>query len=168
MSAELHDDTEDPGERERFTVTDHASADWAVRKLARARNWFQQQKDAAEDQIARCNEHVAREKAKLDDDEAFFGGLLETWHRQVLDGDERRKTIHLPSGALKARQLPARVEVIDAEEFVCQHGFDSPLVNVTAKPDLRAIKQAVKDGEALPGVEVVPGDVRFVVETPPS
>lgn len=174
MSADAWD--EDPGVdptpadiHRGFTVEDIASAEWALRKLCRARDRHAENARYVDAELDRLRAWLAQSQAELDDAEGFFGGRLEAWHRQLLEDDGRRKTVVLPSGALKARQSPARVEVADGEAFVCCHGFDSPLVRVTAKPDLVAVKRAVlTDGEALPGVEVVVGEVRFTVVTAPS
>jgi hypothetical protein len=150
----------------RFRVKDLASADWAVAKLARARARFAEQQAFAQAEADRTRAWLDECHRELDDAEGFFGGLLESYHRQILEGDERRKTVKLPSGQLVARKAPDRVEVADPDGFVCAHGFDSPLVRVKASPDLAAVKQAVmKDGEALPGVTVVEGDVRFSIRT---
>lgn len=177
MSA-LEDDLPDPGIADElvyedgkpvpFKVTDLASAEWAMKKLAKHRARFAESKALAEAEHDRTQAWLAGEQNELDRVEEFFGGMLEHWHRQILETDERRKTIRLPSGELKARKSPDTVTVLDPEAFVCAHGFDSEFVRVTAKPDLAAVKQAVlKDGEALDGVEVVPGEVRFSLITAP-
>lgn len=148
-------------------VHDLASAEWAVRKLARARARYAEAKAFADAERFRLDAFLRDAQVDLDDAEAFFGRLLADYHSAALAAEPRRKSIGLPSGTLKARKAPDRVVVVEPEdEFVCRHGFDSPLVRVKASPDLRAIRAAVlTDGEALEGVEVVVGEVRFTVDT---
>lgn len=149
-----------------FRVHDLASADWAMRKLAKYRTRYAEAKAFAEAEADRTRAWLQGERNELDRAEDFFGGLLEAWHADVLEHDARRKTIKLPSGELRARKLPDRVIVADPDAFVCAQGFDSPLVTVKATPNLAAVKNAVlHDGEALPGVEVVVGEVRFTAAT---
>lgn len=165
---EPHEVTFRDGKAVPFTVHDLASAEWAVRKLAGLRARYEECKALRDVEVDRIDAWLAGEKDALDRAEEFFGGLLESWHRAQLDGDERRKTIKLPSGALRARKSPDRVEVADPDGFVCAHGFDSEFVRVTATPDLAAVKKAVLgDGEVIDGVTVIPGDVRFTIETAP-
>lgn len=147
-----------------FTVTDLSSAEWALRKIARSQAWLDQQREMYEAERDRLDTWIAGCRQDHDDTASFFGRMLENYHRIVLEDDPRRKTVKLPSGELVARKSPETVTVVDPEAFVCEHGFDSPLVRVKASPDMAAVKQAVKDGEALPGVELVPGEVRFSVK----
>lgn len=151
-----------------FRVTDLASADWAMRKLAVKRAWMAEQSAYYDSELDRLGAWLDEAKASAADTEGFFGSLLEDWHRRVLDTDEKQKTIKLPSGELKARKLPDGVVIADPDAFVCAHGFASDLVRVKATPDLNAVKKAVlRDGESLVGVEVVPGEVRFAAVTAP-
>ena len=155
-----------------FTVTDLASADWAIRKLARARKNYREVADYVQEERERLNDVLSDAGIRADDTERFFGGLLTEYHLRLLEDDPKRKTIKLPSGELKARKNPDRVVIADPDAFVCAVGMDSPLVKVEAKPLLAEVKKALKDGpivtadgEVVEGIEVVEGDVKVTVDT---
>lgn len=169
----------------RFTVTDMASAEWAIRKIAQKRFLFEEATTLAANELAafkaklkldeiealiaaesdRLQAFLAGYAADLDHAEEFFGHLLEEWHLQVLADDPKRKTIKLPSGEHRSRKAPDTVEVDDLDAFVCTHGLDSEFVRPHPAPDKPAIKRALADGVPVDGARVVPGEVRFSVET---
>lgn len=150
-----------------FAVRDLSSADWALRKIALSAKKLAEVAEYVEWEKSTLDRLLAAAREKHEDTASYFGGLLETWHRKRLEDDPKEKTVKLASGELILRKSPDSVRVIDPDAFVCEHGFDSPLVKVKATPDLAAVKQAVKDGEALAGVEKVDGEVRFSVKPAP-
>ena len=175
MSALTDDPFDDPAPEQEhvgFVVRDMATADWALRKIARSQAKVDEVAAYVEWERQQLDRILSEAKDRHASTVGFFGPLLEEWHRKRLEEDPKEKTIRLRSGELVARRSPDTVRVLDSDGFVCAHGFDSPLVNVKAVPNLSAVKAAVlKDGESLPGVEVVPGEVVFKAkpgEIPPA
>lgn len=162
---------------ERFAVTDLATADWAVRKIARARRRFADAKLLADAQLERTREWIAAEQHRLDTDTAYLTGLLEAFHRRTLDEDPKAKTIRLPSGTLVARKQPDVVDVTDVDAFVAwASDGHNDLLRTKVEPDKTAIKNTLgaaetglvhvpDTGELVPGLTWRDGDVKFSVDT---
>lgn len=153
-------------EAQRFVIDDEQKATWALRKLVRVRAELQEKTNDAQAEIARINEWMDREAERLERQESFFLSLLEEFHRTRLAQDPKAKTISLPAGSLKARKAPDNVD-FDAEAFVEWAQVTRPeFIRMKLEVDRAKVKEAVlKDGEILPGVEKVEGDLRFSVET---
>lgn len=94
----------------------------------------------------------------------FFEGHLIDYHRGLLAEDEKKKTVKLIAGTLKARKSPDTVEI--ADDFLEHARIARPeLVRTSYAVDKKAVKEAVlKDGEILPGCSVVPGSINYSVE----
>ena len=151
------DDTQEPADS--FTVHDVASAEWAMRRVKKLRDDHAEDEAYYEQQTA----WIRRQRERVASAESWLVEQLEGWHRREYDEDDRRKTIHLPSGELKARKQPDTVEIADPDEF-CATYAETELVRVRMSPDLNAVKREVlKRGLSFEGVEVVPGDVKFSV-----
>lgn len=182
-SLDAPDDGTGPG---RFKVSDVASADWALRKLAKVRTRQEEVRTIAERQrsaimasVARylepINDWEAAQAERLGRDEAYFEGLLTEWHMEVLAEDPRQKTLRLPHGELTARKAPDRFEV-DEEAFLAWAKQAAPaLVRVKEEVDRQALRkhfagaepgQELVDpatGEVLGCARLVAGEVRYKV-----
>lgn len=165
--------------RQRFVIDGPKTADWALRKLARAKGRQAENAALAAAEVERITEWLTAENAKLGHDVAFFEGLLTEYHRHVLDGEPDRRTIALPAGKLVARKQPDRWQ-FDTHEFVAwavRAGRPElvrqppPEVNkADAKRAFKLVDGQVLDaatGEKAEGVAVEVGDVRFSVEVTP-
>jgi len=174
-------------ERPRFVLSDNASADWAMRKLAKARAEQASVSSLADEQkeviMAAARRHLEpieawerSETERLGSEAAYFEGLLTTWHRDLLLDDSRAKTVRLPHGDLHARKSPDRFDVNDPEAFVAWASQVAPgLVRTKVEPDKVAMRsyfaatateEAVVDpvtGELVASVRFVPGETRFSV-----
>lgn len=146
-------------EAQRFTVHDVATAEWAMRRVKAMRA----QLDEDNAYAATVASWIAGQRDRAAANERWLVEQLEGWHRHLLDEDDRRKTVRLPSGELKARKLPDTVSIADPDEF-CAAYAETDLVRVKMTPDLTAVKREVlKRGVPFDGVEVVPGEVRFSI-----
>lgn len=142
-----------------FHVHDTATAEWAMRRVRKLRDDLAEQELYAEGVAA----WIKRERTREQEKERWLVEQLEEYHRRLFAEDEKRKTVRLPSGELKARKLPDTVLVADPGEF-CAAYDGTDLVRVTMAPNLNELKTAVlKRGQSFDGVEVVPGDVKFSV-----
>lgn len=160
----------------RFVVDGPETADWALRKLARVRARAAEAADLARRERDRITAWETAELERLANEGAYFTGLLEDWHRRVLDEEPRRKTIHLPAGDLHARKAPDRW-AFDGNAFLqwaVRAGRDEFVRTPAPEVDKAAAKKAleVRDGavwdpatgEVVDGVAVEPGEVRFSAE----
>lgn len=150
-----------------FSVGDLAQADQVLRRIARIRRQWAALDDVYATEIERLTERRNAERDKADRQIARAEELLAGFHRAALAEDPKAKTIRLPHGELVARKAPDRVEV-DPDVFLDAVSEDSPLVRTTIKrdPDRKALLAHIRDtGEALPGVELVTGEVRYSTRT---
>lgn len=160
-------DEASPVEMEHWKVADAGGADWALRKLAKARAELAEVEAVAEKQFAIINRFVTTETERLTPEIENWETRLALWQRELLDGDDRRKTIRLPHGTLTARKLPDGVEIADPAAVLTWARAEAPFyVRVKEELDRSAVKQAVlKGGEIIPGVTAVPGEIRFSAST---
>ena len=89
-------------EKERFTVTDEASAEWCLEKLeenAKARALIEEQYQRM---IARHEKWRADALAEIDGSDAHLKGLLEPWATEKI-ADGKKKSVKLPSGVIGFR-----------------------------------------------------------------
>lgn len=151
-------------ERESFRIADEGAANWALRKLARIRAEQDKNRDLAQLEIDRVNAWLDEVNVQLGARAEFFEGHLIDYHRGLLAEDEKKKTIKLPAGTLKARKVPDNVEISD--DFLEHAQVARPdLVRTKYEVDRKAVKEAVlKDGEILPGVTRIEGTTSYTVE----
>lgn len=127
----------------------------------------------ADEEILRAREWLHVRNESLIQRRDAYRALLTEHHRAILEKDPEAKTIHYPGGELKARKLPDQWD-FDAEVFVewasAQDRFLRHKIEIdkaTAKKALKARAGKVVDpetGELVPGIDVIPGEVRHTVE----
>ena len=89
-------------EKKRFEVTDEASAEWVLEKLeenAKARALIDEQYQRM---LARHEAWRTEALKELDDNDAYFHGLLRPWAEAKLAGG-KKKSVKLPSGRVGFR-----------------------------------------------------------------
>lgn len=89
-------------EKKRFEVTDEASAEWVLEKLeenAKARALIDEQYQRM---LARHEAWRTEALKELDDNDAYFHGLLRPWAEAKLAGG-KKKSVKLPSGTVGFR-----------------------------------------------------------------
>lgn len=93
--------------------------------------------------------------------------MVESLMLERLKADPRTKSLNLPSGTVSTRKGSTVVEVEDKQALV-DWSYDSGVgVRWVAEPDKEAIKQALAQGEIVPGCRLVEKDrtVSIKVET---
>lgn len=145
-------------------------AEWACRKLA----GFTRKRDdvlrAGEAEIAKVKAWMAGESTRYGKDIDYFETLLVSWWQDKLAEELaevgsydkiKQKSQRLPSGMVRARQLPDRVEVpADWADDLAHWGW----CREKHEPDKKAILDSIKaSGEIPEGVTFVSGEVKFSV-----
>ena len=170
---------EDEEQRQQFQITDEGMADWAIRKIAKARKEFDEAGKVADAQIARISDWLARKKRDMERTEEFFGGLLRAYYQPQHEADpKRRKTFRLPSGQVQFRaqqpeykrddeQLLKWLKANDREAYIVVK--ESPAWG-DLKKNLRQHGEHMIDpesGEVVDGILVVerPVAIRIVTAT---
>lgn len=146
-------------EREDFHITDDASANWYLRKIA-----------ALEDEKARVKAQCEAIVKRLDGDaeglRRLYESELQTYVRQKLaDSKSRRKSVHFLQGTAQFRTVPARVVITDPQaalDYARQHLPDAVKVSESLHTDTyRAAVEA--RGELLPGCDQEPERETFTL-----
>lgn len=179
-----------PDDEGGFRISDAGQADWALRKLAGVRAKQAETDELAARQIQAIQAMVApylepihewhrAQIERLSNDASFWEGMLTLYHRDVvLAEDEKAKTVNLPHGTLSARKKPDQWKFGDEEFMAWARNVAPELIRTKDEVDKALAKKTLKVGQFgeaildLPagqvtasGVEVVPGEVTFKIET---
>ena len=167
-------------EKERFTVTDEASAEWCLEKLeenAKARALIEEQYKSM---IARYEKWRADALAEIEGSDAHLKSLLEPWAaKKIADG--KKKSVKLPSGRVGFRAggetWKMGAEKIEATtpallEFVKENDDSFVAVKESVrwgdyKKTLNVMEDgrvATADGQIIEGMTVTKGEPSFYVE----
>ena len=153
-------------------------ADTAERSLHTLR-WLRDQMrdvhDLADRRIQLINSWAVAQLDVLQSRVDWHEAALRGWHQAVLADDPKRKTIHLPSGTLRARAGRDRIDIEDEDAFVEFARLSATqLLRVRYDADKKAIAAlSVKDdgtivtddGEVLPGVTKRTGETSYTIDT---
>ena len=167
-------------EKERFTVTDEASAEWCLEKLeenAKARALIEEQ---YKKMTARYEKWRADALAELESNDLYLKGLLEPWAAEKI-ADGKKKSVKLPSGRVGFRaggeiwkmgdeKVEATTPALLA--FVKENDDSFVAVKETVrwgdyKKTLNVMEDgrvATSDGQIIEGMTVTQGAPSFYVE----
>lgn len=101
-------------EGERWHIRDPRSAEWVMRKLARARRTLTNYDDALTEYQAELEDWHAKATANARRTEQWATQALAAWAIAEREADPEARTQLLPSGTVSTRWLNARPEVTDA------------------------------------------------------
>lgn len=168
---------------ERFRIESTDQANWALRKLKKIRDKQAENDRLASDEIGRIQRWLSDVNSQLEREAGFFESLLVEYHRALLSADPEAKTVKLPMGTLRARQIKPQPELVDEEaalEWAKAHApglvkvkeslawaemkKELDILNVRDGPICVWSKHCVIPPEPVPGTAVKPGEIRFRVE----
>lgn len=144
----------------RFRIDSKEAANWVVRKINEARAYAR-----------RCDEWCEREKARAAKTEEFLlrrlGRELEDWAKgEIAEQGARRKSVHLPAGAVGFRRQPPRLVVDDDSAVFAWCKLHHPeLLVVREHVSKDALNKHITTTGELPdvGVHLEPEHERFFV-----
>lgn len=161
---------------------DHDAANRMLGRLARVNRQAQADADIAETQIAQVRAWLEDRQETTERARKWLTESLERFHLAALKRDPRAKSIDLPNGTLRARQLQPEWH-FDTETFLPWAFLHLPSEAVRLR-DPEVAKDAAKqlltrrdekgrvvayganqDGEIAPGVEVIERGLGFSQET---
>ena len=167
-------------QEKRFEVTDMASAEWCMEKLAEKAAERQQVEEQYQKMIARYEKWRADSLEKLDSDEAYFNQLLAPWAAEQLEGT-KKKSITLPSGRVGFR-AGSKAFMLNGDKVTSTNpsllefvkGADSSFIETKESVKWGEYKKTLKvaddgqvvtaDGEIVPDMVVEVGPAQFYVE----
>lgn len=167
-SYEAPEDLDDT-ENQRFRIQDDNQADWALRKIARARQDMKEAEETAAMEIEKINRWLDGQRDESLRTERFFTALLQEYYEPRFMTNPDKKTYKLPSGKVQRRTQQPQFDR-DNEALLAwlkQRGM-TDYIEVKETPKWGELKQQVqvvgehvviKDGplkgEIIDGVEVV-------------
>lgn len=166
-------------ENQRFRIQDDNQADWALRKIARARQDMKEAEETAAMEIEKINRWLDGQRDESLRTELFFTVLLQEYYEPRFMTNPDKKTYKLPSGKVQRRTQQPQFDR-DNEALLAwlkQRGM-TDYIEVKETPKWGELKQQVqvvgehvviKDGplkgEIIDGVEVVHRPPTFRVIT---
>jgi bacteriophage Mu gam like protein len=167
-------------EKERFTVTDEASAEWCLEKLeenAKARKLVN---DQFAEMVYRYEKWKSDSLQELNRSDEYLKGLLQTWAVEKL-ADGKKKSVKLPSGVIGFRaggktwkMGDEKIEATTPALLAFVKENDDSFVKVQEsvrwgdyKKTLNEMKDgrvATSDGQIIEGMTVTQGAPSFYVE----
>ncbi len=149
-----------------FSIDTMDKADWALRKIGRAERNIAQMEHLASALKAKIDARLAEIRKPYDRTVAAMTELLRPWADREM-AELGIRSVKLISGKLAFRQNPAHLEVADEDAAIAwlQANNHSNAVRIKASVEKNVVKEIIKtSGEIPAGMELVAGDVRFVVE----
>lgn len=167
-SYEAPEDLDDT-ENQRFRIQDDNQADWALRKIARARQDMKEAEETAAMEIEKINRWLDGQRDESLRTERFFTALLQEYYEPRFMTNPDKKTYKLPSGKVQRRtQQPQFDRDNEALLAWLKQREMTDYIEVKETPKWGELKQQVqvvgehvviKDGplkgEIVDGVEVV-------------
>jgi phage host-nuclease inhibitor protein Gam len=156
-------------ENQRFRIQDDNQADWALRKIARARQDMKEAEETAAMEIEKINRWLDGQRDESLRTELFFTVLLQEYYEPRFMTNPDKKTYKLPSGKVQRRtQQPQFDRDNEALLAWLKQREMTDYIEVKETPKWGELKQQVqvvgehvviKDGplkgEIIDGVEVV-------------
>lgn len=176
-------DSDEPTGTLAWAIDGTATAEWAMRKLAAARRRIGEIEDTAARWHARIDAWAARESRRPLRTEQFMADRLAAYAVSRRREDPKAKTLTLPSGVVRTKEVHATVEpdpqhtdellawLASTAEEVRRTALTQPTVS---RSGLRKVVEIVDTGdgvtvvcpatgEVVPGVRVVDGGVTAMV-----
>ena len=142
--------------REAFAINDLQGATWAFRKLRAIEEKQRELTSIAIEEKNRIDEWLSKESKSLDDDKAYFEGLLSAYYIEERAKDKKFK-LSTPYGKVTARKTEKYIyedeEAI--KDYCCMNELD--VIRVKEELDKTAFKKLCKGGVNQATGEIVPG-----------
>jgi hypothetical protein len=171
---DAYDEPQEQEEREQFRIENDDMANWAIRKIAKARKEFAEAEQQAERETERIDAWLDGKRKAKERDEEFFTGLLTAYYLPQHMEDPQRKTFKLPAGAFQVRQQQPEFQRDDVELVKWLESHVMPdYLEVVKKPKWGELKKLIETkggvatvaGEVVGGIMVVPRGLKFTVAT---
>jgi hypothetical protein len=159
--------------KQRFRITDKAQANWALKKLKKRYQTREENKKLMDEEIEKIKSWYEEEDKKIQRNIDFFTGLLEEYHRSLYAQDPSIKTISLPYGKTKIRDIGEEY-VYDDDALVKWLLKNAPeYIEMEPKIKKAELKKKLKEhngkavldtGEVVDGIALVERPPKFSVE----
>lgn len=151
-----HDLQEAQERKEEFRVSDLQGATWAFRKLRAIEEKQKEITAIATEEKQRIDEWLSNESKSLNDDKAYFEGLLSAYYIEEKAKDKKFK-LSTPYGKVTSRKTEKYIyEDVQAIMDYCNMN-ELDVIRVKEELDKSAFKKICKGGVNQETGEVVPG-----------
>ena len=142
--------------REAFAINDLQGATWAFRKLRAIEEKQRELTSIAIEEKNRIDEWLSKESKSLDDDKAYFEGLLSAYYIEERAKDKKFK-LSTPYGKVTSRKTEKYI--YEDEQAIMDYCNMNELdvIRVKEELDKSAFKKICKGGVNQETGEVVPG-----------
>lgn len=142
--------------KEEFKVTDLQSATWVLRKLRALNKKADEINAVAVEEIRRINEWAEKEVRALNNDKAYFEGLLTAYYLEERAKDKKFK-LSTPFGGLTTRK--SKKYIYEDEQAIIDYCNTNEIdvIRVKEELDKASFKKLCEDGVNQATGEIVPG-----------
>lgn len=147
-----------------FVIDTTQQANYAVRKVKEIRQQMEEiqatAKKELEDHAAKVKEWEARQMLSLEYSEQYFASRLESYARQHIDPNGKKKSLSLINGSIGFRKQPDSYDYTDEKALLAKLKEKYPDL-VENKPTIKKAElkktATVKDGALYINGELIPG-----------
>lgn len=104
---------ENEEQKERFTIDNDESANWALRKIKHIQEQAKANKDLADKEVRKITDWLINENKALEENINFFTGLLQEYALKQRQADDKFKKRKLPLGEIKFTKQQPKFEYDD-------------------------------------------------------
>lgn len=152
-------------EHERFKVTDKASAEWCLRKIAAYKREIQENEELVKAEIQRLNDWLTRVNQQAIERINYLTGLLQEYMMQEVAKDPKCRSIKLPHGTIRFRKQQPEWTFDDEKVLSWLKQNRPDLIQIIEKYNKNDVKKLIKEtGEIIDGVEIQFREDKFEVE----
>ena len=142
--------------REAFAINDLQGATWAFRKLRAIEDKKNEFTSIATEEKNRIDEWLSKESKSLDDDKAYFEGLLSAYYIEERAKDKKFK-LSTPYGKVTSRKTEKYIYEDEQAIMDYCNMNEIDVIRVKEELDKAAFKKICKGGVNQETGEVVPG-----------
>lgn len=148
-----------------FKITDKASAEWALRKIAAHKAVIDENISIANAEHERISQWVLKENAKHQMDIEFFENALHEYMKQENLINPECRSIKLPHGTIRLRKMPQKWDFDDEKTINYLEQNYPEMIQIIKKYDKSKVKELVKNtGETWDGLRIEEQPDKFEVE----
>ena len=163
-------------DHETWKIDGFETANWAMRKLARAEARLADIQRQALDEASKISDWANVVSKNPQRDKVFFENQLKHYLMELRNNpDDGRKSLVLPDGVIESRTINAKAQVTDKELFLkwCLANHREGWIRTKEEPNLEALKEGVEfdgdsvidsqTGEIVEGLVVLEADIAVKV-----
>jgi seryl-tRNA synthetase len=161
-------------EHDGFSITDNGGAMWAMRKIGQAQEQIEANRKLATAEIEKIVAWNQRANKEHERTVEYMEAHLLAYYDRLRAADPKLRTLDLPTGKIKRRQLPQDYDRDDKQLVAWAEAFATDLLKVETAVKWGDLKKRLKPcdgqavdtltGEVIPGITPKPIEEKVIVE----